>query len=249
MSFLFGRGRARTTTLELPKQAKDQLLKLDVPPGNPTRTEELAKTLGQMKAILQTGPGMSTLASPCINRTDIHPPWIEEADSPNLVKHLIAGIIAEDLLYLLATNIYRLSFESRKDAQVIFTYLFRRRLEPGRPEPDEEEDVEEPEALSHVIRNRPEVLIELCKGYEHKESAISVGNILREVLKCDAAAAIILYDDSTEENPKVKSLSEIQPEYPQSGRGVFWKFFHWIDQGSFEVSADAFQTFRVSYQY
>jgi len=29
-----------------------------------------------------------------------------------------------------------------------------------------------------------------------------------------------------------------------SGNGVFWEFFEWIDRGSFEVSADAFTTFR-----
>jgi hypothetical protein len=27
---------------------------------------------------------------------------------------------------------------------------------------------------------------------------------------------------------------------------VFWSFFDWIDKSSFEVSADAFTTFRVS---
>jgi len=27
---------------------------------------------------------------------------------------------------------------------------------------------------------------------------------------------------------------------------VFWKFFDWIDKSLFEVSTDAFDTFRVS---
>jgi calcium binding protein 39 len=100
--------------------------------------------------------------------------------------------------------------------------------------------------LSYVINNRPEVLVELCNGYDHKESATPAGTVLREVLKSDSATAIILYDDPGEGTPSAKGLTGIQPEARQSGKGVFWKFFNWIDQGSFEVGADAFTTFRVS---
>lgn len=88
--------------------------------------------------------------------------------------------------------------------------------------------------------------MELCNGYDHKESATPAGTVLREVLKSDAAAAIILYDDPNENTLSSKGLTGIQPEAKQSGKGVFWKFFTWIDQGSFEVGADAFTTFRVS---
>jgi calcium binding protein 39 len=101
-------------------------------------------------------------------------------------------------------------------------------------------------ALSYVINNRPEVLVELCNGYDHKESATPAGTVLREVLKTDAAAAIILYHDPSEAGHSSKGLTGIQPEVKQSGKGVFWKFFNWIDQGSFEVGADAFTTFRAS---
>lgn len=102
-------------------------------------------------------------------------------------------------------------------------------------------------ALSYAINNRPEVFVELCNGYDHKESATFAGTVLREVLKSDSAAAIILYDDPKEgsTSPR-KGLSGINPELKQSGKGVFWKFFDWIDKGSFEVGADAFTTFRVS---
>lgn len=91
MSFLFGRNRARPSTVDLPKQARDsvtKLEKLDGPSGqakvkcagthgpgprcmhhrrtidsqadimNPEQAEELAKTLSQMKQILQGTQGM-----------------------------------------------------------------------------------------------------------------------------------------------------------------------------------------------
>ena len=84
--------------------------------------------------------------------------------------------------------------------------------------------------------------------FKFKESATPAGTVLREVLKSDTAAAIILYDDPSESGPGPKGISGINPELKQSGNGVFWKFFDWIDKGTFEVSADAFTTFRVSQQ-
>lgn len=70
------------------------------------------------------------------------------------------------------------------------------------------------------------------------------GTVLREILKNDAATAIILYNEPSDTG-SAKGLKSIVPERPQTGKGVFWKFFEWIDHGSFEVGADAFTTFRV----
>lgn len=152
----------------------------------------------------------------------------------------MGGLIEEDLLYLLAIHLHRLPFESRKDAQVIFSCVFRFRP-PNSPKTD-------PIALSYVINNRPQVLVELCKGYEYKESATAAGSVLREVLKTEAAAAIILYDNGEDYSPSWKGLTAIERDRPQSGSGVFWRFFDWIDKSSFEVAADAFTTFRVCSQ-
>lgn len=152
---------------------------------------------------------------------------------------LVTGLIEEDLLLLLAQNLYRLPFESRKDTQVIFSYVFRFRPPTASPKTD-------PVALSYVVNNKPQVLLELCRGYDYKESATPAGTVLREVLKNEAVAAIILYDDGEEPGSSLKGVTAIDRERPQSGNGVFWRFFDWIDKSSFEVAADAFTTFRVS---
>jgi calcium binding protein 39 len=149
------------------------------------------------------------------------------------------GLIEEDLLYLLAANLHRLPFESRKDTQVIFSYVFRFRPEAGPQRP-------EPLALAYVVERRPQVLVELCRGYDHKESATPAGTVLREVLKNESAAKVILYDDGDEPGSSAGGVAAIDQDRPQSGKGVFWSFFDWIDRGSFEVAADAFTTFRVS---
>lgn len=153
---------------------------------------------------------------------------------------LVTSIIEEDLLYLLAHHLHRLPFEARKDAQVIFSYVFRFRPPTAPPK-------NEPLALAYVIEKRPQVLVELCRGYESKESATPAGTVLREVLKSEAAAAVILYDDGDAPGSSAGGYSAIRRDREQSGNGIFWKFFDWIDKGSFEVAADAFTTFRVSY--
>jgi len=216
MSFFFNRNRVRANTQDLSKQAKEHVLKLDGP-GGPAKAEELAKVLAQMKLVLQ-GTG-------------------EAESSPEQVYQLVQGLIEEDLLFLLAQNLARLPFESRKDTQVIFSYVFRFRLPAVSPKSD-------PVALSYVVNNRPQVLLELCRGYDSKESATPAGTVLREVLKNEAVAAIILYDDGEEPGSSSKGVVAIDRERPQSGNGVFWRFFDWIDKSSFEVAADAFTTFR-----
>jgi calcium binding protein 39 len=149
----------------------------------------------------------------------------------------VSSLIAEDLLYILASSLHRLPFEARKDGQTIFSYVLRFRPPSSSPKSD-------PLALSYIINNRPEVLIALCNGYDHKESVTAAGTVLREVLKHESATAIILYDDG-EGNTSTKGLSGIHPEVRQTGRGVFWKFFEWINQSAFETSTDSFTTFRV----
>ena len=183
------------------------------------QADELARVLSQMKLVLQ---------------------GTQEAESsPEQIYQLVTSLIDEDLLHLLAINLHRLPFESRKDTQVIFSYVFRFRPAAAAPKSD-------PIALSYVVCNRPQVLVELCRAYDHKESAPPAGSVLRELLKNEAAAAVILYDDGDVEGSSSKGLNAIDRDRPQSGRGVFWRFFDWIDKSSFEVSADAFTTFRVS---
>ncbi|KAI7784269.1 hypothetical protein LA080_010325 [Diaporthe eres] len=186
---------------------------------DPEQAEELAKTLSQMKQILQGTQ--------------------ETEATPEQVYQLVHGMIEEDLLYQLAVNLWRLPFEARKDTQVIFSSVFRFRPATASPKSD-------PVALSWVVNNRPQVLIELCKCYDHKESATPAGSVLREVLKSEAAAAIILYDDGEEQGSSAKGIMGIDQDRAQSGNGVFWRFFDWIDKSSFEVAADAFTTFRAS---
>lgn len=182
------------------------------------QTEEtLAATISQIKITLQGTPEL-------------------EVD-PQQVFQLVSQILAEGLLPLLVDEIHLLPFEARKDTQTIISNVFRFR-NPG-------STLSEPDALREVIRKQPEILIALCNGYSRRESAGPCGGILKEALKWDAVAAVILYDEPSNNGKTIDIYNDVDTSKPASGQGVFWKFFDWIDKSSFEVSADAFDTFRM----
>jgi len=160
--------------------------------------------------------------------------------SPDQTQQLVNVIIEEGFLDTFASNLHRLSFESRKDTQVIFSSVFR-----FRPLTSSSQDL--PPAVDYVVSRRPQILVDLCHAYDYKESATPAGSVLRELLKHEAAAKIILYEDNDEQGSSRQGLKAINFNRPQSGNGVFWKFFEWIDKSSFEVAADAFTTFRVRF--
>lgn len=165
---------------------------------------------------------------------------VEIETSPQQVHQLITLLMKEDILLPLARSIHKLPFESRKDAQVIFSHAFRFRA-PSQGN----QNSEEPLILPYIIQDRADIIVALCNGYEHRESAMPCGGILREALKYDSVAALIVYDEP-HSGGRSRGLQNVNPDLPASGEGVFWKFFGWIDKSSFEVSADAFNTFRVS---
>ena len=153
------------------------------------------------------------------------------------MAELVQHMIKLDFFFLVTHSMHLLNFLGRKDAQIIFSHAFR-----FRPENSIEDTTP---TIRFVLDQRPEVVVELCRGYEHKESAMPCGTVLREILKFKEIITVILYDQSYEGEAASKP-ADINLDAVQSGEGVFWKFFEWIDKGAFEVSADAFTTFRVS---
>jgi len=156
---------------------------------------------------------------------------------PEQVQQLVKAIIAEAVLPLLVNSIHKLPFEARKDTQTIISNVFRFR-NPGSTS-------NEPDALRDVLRYQPGIVVNLCYGYDKRESAGACGGILKEALKWDAVAAVILYDEPKTDGQTIDIYNDVDVTKPSSGKGVFWNFFDWIDKSSFEVSADAFDCFRL----
>lgn len=219
MAFLFGRNRQRSAQ-EMVKTTKELLLRLpkEQQDGTSAKTEEeLSRTLSLMKTTLQGTPEAET--------------------TPDAILQLVSAILTESLLPPLIDAIATLPFEARKDTQTIISNVFRFRS-PGSTS-------SEPDALREVVRQQPEIVVSLCMGYDKRESASACGGILKEALKWDAVAAVILYDEPSENGKVVDIYNDVDVTAPSSGNGVFWRFFTWIDKSSFEVSADAFDCFRL----
>ncbi|KAG8528178.1 uncharacterized protein KY384_007095 [Bacidia gigantensis] len=217
MAFFF---RNKQSKFEIVKTAKDLLIRLRQPPQLAKTEDELCKLLSQMKVTLQG--------------THV---YIEVDTTPEAVSALVNDMIKEDFIHILTCNIHLLRFEARKDSQTILSYALRFRP-PGSTN-------EESPALAHVLDDRPETAIHLCRGYERKDSAMPCGAVLREILKNEHIAALVLYDESQGEDEPAIRVDDIQFEAPQSGNGVFWQFFDWINNAAFEASTDAFSTFRT----
>ncbi|EXJ67782.1 calcium binding protein 39 [Cladophialophora psammophila CBS 110553] len=221
MAFLFGgRGRQKQPA-EIARSLKDLLVKLHEPNPSPKVEEDVAKHMSQMKLIVQGTP--------------------EVECSPEQVHQLVHCIIQEDILFELAKSIRLLPFEARKDAQIIFSHILR--YKASSTSTSSQSGQSEPSAISYLVLQRPEIIIELCRGYEYPQSAMPCGTILRQALAYDTIAAVILYDES-QPGEKAVRLKDLDVSRKQTGKGVFWKFFEWINKSSFEVSADAFTTFR-----
>ncbi|KAG2216506.1 hypothetical protein INT45_013084 [Circinella minor] len=127
--------------------------------------------------------------------------------SPDLVAQLAQEIYNNDLLQGLVMNISKLDFEAKKDVAQIFNNLLRRQIGSRLP-------------TVEYLCTREELLFALLKGYEHPEVALNCGLILRECLRNEALAKIILYSKK------------------------FYLFFDYVEMSTFDIASDAFASFK-----
>lgn len=127
----------------------------------------------------------------------------------DLQMFLIKEIYESDLFEILIKEIEKFPFEARKDAVIIFNSLLRRQIPPNR------------QIVAENLRdNRKELLKELLEGYDKSERTLHYGLMLRECVKFEFLAEIVL------------NLPE------------FEKLFDYIQLPTFDVSSDAFATFK-----
>lgn len=159
------------------------------------------------------------------------------------MQALAQEIYTIDLLPLLANNLHRLDFEVNTihalpmQPREIFTHESALDLQSTDYPPHQaKKDVTAlfngllrycPQPINrfptvdYLHNNRPDTLITLVKGYENKDVANNCGTILRESFKHQVLAQVVLYDER------------------------FWRFFDYVQGGSFDIASDAFGTFRV----
>lgn len=126
---------------------------------------------------------------------------------PELVAQLAQETYNTDLLYHLVAHIARFEFESRKDVSQIFSLLLRRQIGSRFPTVEN-------------LASKPDVIFAALKGYENEEIALNTSMILKEMLKHEPLAKILLYSDD------------------------FYQFNVYIENATFSVSCDAFANLK-----
>jgi len=172
-------------------------------------TEELTRSLGQIKAILfgAEADGSSSSSSSAINGNSSSNSNSNSDPSPELVAQLAQEVYANDILHLLLLHIWRLEFEARKDVAQIFNNLLRRQVGSRWP-------------TVEYLNSRPAIIFAAFKGYENPDVALNTGMILREMLRHESLAQILLESDR------------------------FYQFPEYIEKTTFGISCDAFSNFK-----
>ncbi|CAD6187432.1 unnamed protein product [Caenorhabditis auriculariae] len=123
------------------------------------------------------------------------------------VAQLAQEVYNANVLPMLIKHLCRFDFESKKDVAQIFNNLLRRQIGTRSP-------------TVEYLGARPEILISLTNGYERAEVASVCGSMLRESIRHDHLAKILLYSDA------------------------FQKFFPYVQSEIFDIASDAFSTFK-----
>jgi calcium binding protein 39 len=128
-----------------------------------------------------------------------------------------------NVLPLLVKNLGKLEFESKKDVALIFNNLLRRQIGTRSP-------------TVEYLCARPEILLALVKGlvfwlanwlllisysYESQDIALTCGTMLKECIRHEHLAKIILYSEQ------------------------FYDFFGYAELSTFDIASDALSTFKV----
>eukprot|EP01135_Chromosphaera_perkinsii_P002558 Nk52_evm74s224 gene=Nk52_evmTU74s224 len=131
----------------------------------------------------------------------------ETEPNPEVVAQLAHEIYTNDLLVMLVASIRELDFESKKDVVQIFNNLLRRQIGTRLP-------------TVEYICTKEELLFSLLKGYENTDIALNNGLMVRECIRHEPLAKIILFSD------------------------FFFKFFEYVEHSTFDIASDAFATFK-----
>uniref|UniRef100_A0A182TAA3 Mo25-like protein n=1 Tax=Anopheles maculatus TaxID=74869 RepID=A0A182TAA3_9DIPT len=175
--------------------------------------QELVKTLHEAVIALERGDKKTEKAQEDVSKNLVlvknmlYGTSDAEPQSEIVLSHLTSELYSTDLLMLLVQNLMRIDFEGRKDVVQIFNNVIRRQIGARSP------------TVEHIC-TKPEILLTLMAGYEHREIALNSGKMLRECARYKPLVKIMLHTDE------------------------FYNFFRYVQVYTFDVASDAFYTFK-----
>ncbi|KAK4685074.1 calcium binding protein 39, partial [Tremellales sp. Uapishka_1] len=127
--------------------------------------------------------------------------------SSDVVVQVANEMYAQDLLSLMVVHLAKFEFEAKKDVCNIYNTLLRRQIGVRSP-------------TVEFITNRPDIIFATLKGYANPDVALNTGMILKEMLRYEPLARVLLYSDQ------------------------FYTFSHYIENSTFGISCDAFANMK-----
>uniref|UniRef100_A0A8C5HUZ3 Calcium binding protein 39-like protein n=2 Tax=Gouania willdenowi TaxID=441366 RepID=A0A8C5HUZ3_GOUWI len=123
------------------------------------------------------------------------------------VAQLAQELYNSGLLISLVENLQVIDFEGKKDVCQIFNNILRRQIGTRSP-------------TVEYFCSHQDVLFILLKGYETSQVALNCGIMLRECIRHEPLAKIVLHSEN------------------------FNNFFNYVEMSTFDIASDAFATFK-----
>ncbi|KAG5261653.1 hypothetical protein AALO_G00286830 [Alosa alosa] len=123
------------------------------------------------------------------------------------VAQLAQELYNSGLLISLVENLQVIDFEGKKDVCQIFNNILRRQIGTRSP-------------TVEYFCSHQEVLFILLKGYETPQVALNCGIMLRECIRHEPLAKVVLHSEH------------------------FHDFFNYVEMSTFDIASDAFATFK-----
>ncbi|XP_018117333.1 calcium binding protein 39 L homeolog isoform X1 [Xenopus laevis] len=131
----------------------------------------------------------------------------EKEPQTEAVAQLAQELYNSGLLGTLVADLQLIDFEGKKDVAQIFNNILRRQIGTRTP-------------TVEYICTQQNILFMLLKGYESPEIALNCGIMLRECIRHEPLAKIILWSEP------------------------FYDFFRYVEMSTFDIASDAFATFK-----
>ncbi|XP_022702490.1 protein Mo25-like isoform X2 [Varroa jacobsoni] len=123
------------------------------------------------------------------------------------VSQLGQEVYSSHLLLLLVQNLSKIDFEGRKDAVHIFNSILHRQIGTRLP-------------TVEYLYLKPQILFLLLSGYETPDVALNCGAMLRECIKHEDLAKLVLCSDE------------------------YYNLFKYVESVSFDIATDSFSTLK-----
>jgi len=183
--------------------------------SSPKSPQELVKALRDSLHVLSTTEGGARKADKAADEAAKHLTSMKimlygtdtQEPQTELSAQLAQEFYNHDMLLHLVQNLHRLDFEAKKDVAQIFNNILRRQIGTRSP-------------TVEYVCTKSEILFILIRGYENPEVALNCGMMLRECVRHEPLAKIILYSEE------------------------FCSFFSYVEMSTFDIASDAFATFK-----